>query len=81
MPSLQYSQYKSKVTALREAIAKDQVFLETLLTQCLHEEIREVTRYVAGSVHDKPFTRVFDECIVCMKKYNYRTLTHPYDKD
>lgn len=81
MPTTVYSELKSAVRKKREKIAELEQDLAILLKTCTHEELRETVQYYSGNPHDKPFTRVYDECIVCKKRLNPRTETYPYDKD
>lgn len=81
MPSNVHQELKLAVRKQRDKIAELEQELTALLKTCTHEELREVVQYFSGNPHDKPFTRVYDECLVCKKRLNARTETHPYDKD
>lgn len=81
MPSTVHQELKLAVRKQRDKIAELEQELTALLKTCTHEELREVVQYFSGNPHDKPFTRVYDECLVCKKRLNARTETHPYDKD
>lgn len=81
MPSTVHQELKQAVRRKREKITELEQDLAILLKTCTHEELREVVQYISGSAHDKPFTRVYDECLVCKKRLNSRTETYPYDKD
>lgn len=81
MPTTKYQELKSAVRSQQEKIAAMEQELAAMLKTCTHEELREIVQYFSGNPHDKPFARVYDECIVCKKRLNSRTETHPYDKD
>ena len=82
MPSTAYQDLKRNVITRRLKLLEAELELKKLLETCSHEEIRQVVTSYSGNAHDKPFSRVHDECILCNKRYNARTESHShYDKD
>ncbi len=82
MPTTAYQDLKKDVIARRIKLLEAELELKKLLENCPHEEVREIVTYYSGNVHDKPFSRIHDECILCNKRYNSRTESPTYyDKD
>lgn len=71
-----WDNYKESVQSLRDKIAGLQSDYYRLLETCTCEEREQKTNYGPGSRFNKPTKTIWDQCVVCMRMFNVKTMVN-----
>jgi transcription elongation factor Elf1 len=67
-----------KIKQKESLIQKHQKELKKLFDFCTHETTAKKSYYFSGNYNDTAYTNYWDECIICGKQFNVKTVNHSW---